>query len=255
MALRSGFPVLKSQGETLNLAASLEFIHQDLFAPSFRTDINRDVYGALRLGANWRASSLLGLGFAFNTQLSQGLGGRDAADAAASKIPLSRQGAGPDFSKLSGDVRLSRKLPADFQIDLISRAQASWAKPVFLPEAFALDGADGLSAFPGGALNVDSGATFRAELPHPFAILANPTPMTLSPYLFAAQGWGWTYQPTAAEQPETIASARGLGAHLAMDPAWGASGASLGAELGRQHSNLAGRRDATRFGLNAAIQF
>jgi hemolysin activation/secretion protein len=254
-ALRANFPLLRDRSETLNLTGALEYIHQDLFAPSFGTDINRDVYGALRIGGNWRILTPWSAPFQANLQISQGLGGLDAANAKAANIPSSRLGATPEFSKINADFRLNQSLPADFRLDLFGRAQASWGKPLFLSEGFALDGAEGLSAFSSGTFNVDTGATIRAELIHPFNVSQSSASMTLSPYLFAAQGRGWLFEPTSVQQAETIAAALGLGSRLAVEAPDGFTSATLGLEVGRQYSNLIGRRDATRFNLVASARF
>ena len=254
-ALRASFPLTRDRSQTLNWTGAVEYIRQDLYATSFGTDISRDVYGALRVGGSWQRLTPWSAPFQADWQISQGLGGRDAAVAAAENIPLSHQGATPEFSKINANFRLNQPLPGDFRLDLFGRVQSSWRKPLFLSEEFALDGAEGLSAFSSGTFNVDAGATFRAELTYPFNLPGNSASMIFSPYLFAAQGWGWLYQPTSVEQAETIASALGLGAHLAVDAPDGFTGATLGLEAGRQYSNIVGRRDSRRFNLITSLRY
>jgi hemolysin activation/secretion protein len=57
-----------------------------------------------------------------STVFSHGSGGPDGADAVASGIPLSREGASPFLAKANVDARLPQPLPESFQIDLIGRS-------------------------------------------------------------------------------------------------------------------------------------
>ena len=201
-ALRSSFVPILHRDESVTLSGALEHIEQSLDALALLTDINRNSYAALRLSAAWRRLMPWGAPLQANLQISQGLGGRDAAEAAASNIPLSRQGASPDFSKISGDLRLNQQIDDDLRLDVVSRAQVSCGKALFLSEQFALDGADGLSTAANGAFNVDAGATVREELTKPFQYKTDNAIMTESPYMFAAQGWGFLYRPTDVERGE-----------------------------------------------------
>ncbi len=254
-ALRSSFPAVRERNESLTFAGALEYVDQSLRAPALLTDINRNSYGAARLSAAWQKLSPWGSPFQANAQVSQGLGGRDAAEAAASNIPLSRQGAAPNFSKISGDVHLNQAIYGDLRLDLIGRAQASCGKALFLPEQFALDGAEGLSAAANGAFNVDAGATVREELTMPYRIKTDFLAMTASPYVFGGQGWGFLYRPTAVEQAEVTAGAFGLGAHMAWDAPDSLIGGTLGLEIGRLYANEPSRRASSRVNLSAALHY
>jgi hemolysin activation/secretion protein len=90
-----------------------------------------------------------------NATYSQGLGGRDRADVAASLVPLSRFGGDPDFSKLAASVRVVQSLPWEMQFDLTARAQWAFNQPMLSSEQFSLDGLDQVSAFAAGTFNVD----------------------------------------------------------------------------------------------------
>ena len=254
-ALRSSFVSILDRDESLTLSGALEHIEQSLYAPALLTDINRDSYGALRLSVAWRRLSPWGAPFQANLQISRGLGGRDAAEAAASNIPLSRQGASPDFSKISGDLRLNQPIYDDLRLDVIGRAQASYDKALFLSEQFALDGSDGLSTAANGAFNVDSGATVREELTKPFLYKTDIAIMTASPYIFAAQGWGFFYRPTDVERGETTVGAFGLGAHLAWETPAGLTGGTMGFEIGRLYTNDPTRRASTRVNLATSLHY
>jgi hemolysin activation/secretion protein len=103
-ALRTSYPLIRTRTKLLSLNAAFEFIQQTVALPLFSIDLNKDRYGVLRVGAAYE-TGLPWWGAALQTSatFSQGTGGRDNADALASGIPLSRQGAGAVFFK--GDFR------------------------------------------------------------------------------------------------------------------------------------------------------
>ena len=255
LALRGTLPVIRDRTQTLNVNGSIEYIEQELFAQAFGVDLNRDDYGVVRAGVNWQGQTPFGAPVVFNAQLSQGLGGRDGGDALKTGIPLSRSGASPTFAKFTVDARLNQPLWQGFRLDVFARAQTAFGQPLLLPEQFALDGADGLSAFPNGTFNVDTGATLRVELTYPLSFALAFGPASVSPYVFGAQGWGRYYQPTAVESGVVNAGAIGLGAHTAFDHKDGFAGATLGFEWARQFFDLPGRRDGYRVGLVAAFRY
>ena len=115
---------------------------------------------------------------------SHGVGGRGAANAAASGIPLSRLGASPFFAKGNVDAHLVQPLPDLFQFDLIGRAQTSFGQPLMQPEQFQLDGPLAVSGYPIGTLNVDEGVSLRGELSRPFVAAINNVPVVVTPYGF-----------------------------------------------------------------------
>jgi hemolysin activation/secretion protein len=169
--------------------------------------------------------------------MSQGLAGRRPG---FDETPLSRQGATPHFSKLTGDVRLDQPLPAQLQLALVGRAQWSPGRAQMTSEQFALEGTDAVSAFVQGSFSVDAGATLRAELSRPFAWPLGSVAASVSPYLFAAQGFGVLDNPTAQEKPSIHANAVGLGVRLLFNPAAEFESAGLNAELSRGTSNAPG---------------
>jgi hypothetical protein len=85
-------------------------------------------------------------------------------------------------------ARISAALPAGFGLDLQTRAQSSFCKPLFLSEQFAPDGEGAVSPFQGGSFNTDGGVTVRSELLLPGRHLMRA--LLLSPYAFGAAGVG-----------------------------------------------------------------
>jgi hemolysin activation/secretion protein len=238
-ALRTSYPVIRTRTSTLSVNGAFEYITQNVALPLFSTDLNRDRYGVLRGGAAYE-TGLPWWSAALQTSatFSQGTGGRDSADVLASGIPLSRQGAGPLFSKATFDAHVVQPLPNEVRLDLIGRAQTSFGTPLLVSEQFSLDGPQAVSAYPSGTLNVDEGGTLRGELSRSFASIGAAVPLILSPYGFASFGIGRLVEPTIVELAVVRAGAVGAGVRSSMDFPGGYQGVALGLEVARQFSNL-----------------
>jgi hemolysin activation/secretion protein len=255
-ALRSSYPVIRTRTETFTLIGAYEYINQDVFLPMLDTDLNRDRYGVLRGGAAidtalpWLDESMQA-----SATFSQGTGGRDAADAASSGIPLSRQGAGPFFDKANVDVHLIQPLSGGFRFDLFARAQTSFGQPLLTPEQFFLDGPQAISAYATGDLPVDEGATLRGELSRPFSIPGPVAPLILSPYAFGVVGAGRLDDPTAAEVALVQAASFGAGVRSDVDLPNGYQGLTVNFEVARQFSDLPTLAQGWRENVSINMQF
>jgi hemolysin activation/secretion protein len=238
-ALRTSYPLIRTRTKLLSLNAAFEFIQQTVALPLFSIDLNKDRYGVLRIGAAYE-TGLPWWGAALQTSatFSQGTGGRDNADALASGIPLSRQGAGPFFSKATFDARVTQPLPNEFRMDFIGRAQTSFGNPLLVSEQFSLDGPQAVSAYPSGTLNVDEGGTLRVELSRSFVPIGTAVPVILSPYSFGSFGVGRLVEPTILELAVVRGGAVGAGVRSGIDIPGGYQGVVLGLEVARQFSNL-----------------
>jgi hemolysin activation/secretion protein len=156
-AVRTSYPLIRERVRAFVLQGSFEAIKQYTDLVDFATQLNSDRYTVLRGGADngfalpWAGAPSIRTSFLF----SRGLGGRNLADATATGIPLTRLGAGPVFSKLTGDIRIFQPLPDAFQLTLIGRGQSTFNNPVLRSEQFALDAIDGVSSFPTGTFTVD----------------------------------------------------------------------------------------------------
>ena len=255
-ALRTSYPVIRTRSNTLNLNGAFEYISQNVVVPLFATDLNRDRYGVLRAGMAYEtALPWWGAALQSSATLSHGTGGRDRADADASGIPLSRQGASPLFAKANVDAHLTQPLPEGFRLDLIGRLQTSFGKPLLVSEQFALDGPQAISAYPSGTLNVDEGGTLRGELSRSFAVPDLGFPLLLSPYGFGTFGAGRLVEPTIVELAVVRGGAVGAGLRSSIDAPDGYHGATLGLELARQYSNLPNLAQAWRFNVGMSIRF
>jgi hemolysin activation/secretion protein len=255
-ALRTSYPLIRTRTTTLSLNGAFEYISQSVALPLFSTDLNRDRYGVLRIGAAYE-TGLPWWSAALQTSgtFSQGTGGRDSADALASGVPLSRQGASPDFSKATFDARVSQPLPNEFRLDFIGRAQTSFGNPMLVSEQFSLDGPQAISAYPSGTLNVDEGGTLRAELSRPFAFTGTAVPVVLSPYGFGSFGIGQLLEPTIVELAVVRAAAVGAGVRSGIDVPGGYQGVTLGLEVARQFSNLPTLPQAWRVNVSMSLRF
>jgi hemolysin activation/secretion protein len=255
-ALRSSYPVIRTRTQTFTLTEAFEYINQTVFLPMFATDLNRDRYGVLRGGmAVDTPLPWLGESLQASATFSQGTGGRDAADAASSGIPLSRQGGGPIFSKVNLDTHLIQPLSEAFRFDLIGRAQTSFGQPLLTPEQFFLDGPQAVSAYPTGALPVDEGGTLRGELSRPFSVPSPGAPLILSPYAFGVVGAGRLDDPTAVEVALVKAASFGVGVRSGVDLPGGYHGMTANFEVARQYSDLPTLAHGWRESVSINMQF
>jgi hemolysin activation/secretion protein len=239
LALRTSYPAIRTRTNVLNLTGAFEYISQTVALPRFSTDLNKDRYGVLRIGAAYEGGlPWWGASLQTSATFSKGTGGRDNADAFASGIPLSRQGAGPLFSKATLDAHITQPLANEFRMDFIGRAQTSFGNPLLVPEQLSLDGPQAVSAYPSGTLNVDEGGTLRVELTRSFAAIGTAVPLILSPYGFGSFGAGRLVEPTIVELAVVRGGALGAGVRSGIDIPGGYQGAAFGLEVARQFSNL-----------------
>jgi hemolysin activation/secretion protein len=253
--LRASYPVIKTRPQTLVVEAALEWDDEHLSPLGFGTALYRDRYGVGRLQADDKAQFSFGAAAEALGAISQGLGGRGAADAAASGIALSRQGASPDFTKANLTLRWTQALPAELQLGLTAHGQSSFGKPLFTAESFSLDGPDAISGFASGTFSVDEGAVFRAELGRTYPLPSTGWLAAVSPYLFASGGRGFVDQPTAVEQAAISAGAFGLGVRTGVDLSGRPMGAALALEAARFASNAPGEREGWRGNVSLQLKF
>jgi hemolysin activation/secretion protein len=254
-ALRLRAPISLTRKASLYANFSLEEVDQQIAAPDFGVTLNHDHYRVFRVGPDYATTLPWGTGMQVGALMSAGLGGRNEFEAAASGIPLSRLGARPDFAKLSGNVRFTHPLPANFRLDLIGAGQFTAGKPMLRPEQVALDGNDAVSAFASGSFSADQGVTLRGELSRPFAFGSGGFNATASPYVFGAAGRGWLANATSVEQSVFNAGALGLGVRGTVDAAAGAPRPSLALEVARGFTDLRGVKAGWRANMLASVTF
>lgn len=257
LAVRAAYPLIKTRTESLNIAGSFEVINERQTLTGFATKLNEDRLRIFTLGLDWSKALAWDANFSSGLTLTQGvdgLGARNAAEALASTIPLSRQGSRPDFSKIDGRFRYNQNLALGLTAAAILRGQATFTGALPSAAQFALDGDESLSAFPLGALSADSGATARAELARPWFVEASPFGVIISPYLFAAYGAGRLERPTALELRHIRATSFGAGLRFNGSEASTGINTQATLEVGRAHSNSIAR-DQTRVTASFTLQY
>lgn len=248
--LRARMPLVLTRSDAVYATATLEDISQSLDLPDFATQVSRDHYAAMRLAGTWQSMSGK-VPFTLSLTYSHGLGGRKADD----QVPLSRQGSKPTFSRVELMGNANVALPGRFAFDVTVRGQHGFDAPLMLPEQFALDADNGVSAFQSGSFNVDTGVSVRAEIQA--GRLGISRNVQLAPYLFGAGGAGHLAASTSAEFTNVQIAGLGAGARLSVGrlPWLGSGGLSLGIEYGRQFTSIAARPNLDRLNVRVGVQF
>lgn len=236
--LRLTYPWLRTRTQTLALQGTLEWNSQFLVPVGFGSDLYRDRYYVVRFQADDQRQWSGGAGSEATLVISHGLTGRDGASAAASQIALSRQGAGPSFTKANVSLQWAQTLPAALQLSFGAFGQTSFGRPLLTTEALSLDGPAALSGFPSGTFTVDEGVTVRAELGRNSVVPVEGFRASVSPYVFAAAAHGLIDQATAAQRANEDAGSLGAGVRTALDSQGAAWRPQFGAEVARFLSDL-----------------
>lgn len=255
VAVRLAYPVVLSRSRTFRVQGIYEHITSDSEAVDFDVDLNRDRYDVARLSADHSFLTNEGWSVFASGVVSQGLGGRDHDDALASGIPLSRQGASPEFSKLYLEGRIAFPLPRAFRLDLAGRAQTSFGDALLESEQMSLDSQNVLSGFDSGSIVVDSGLAGRIELSRGFVFSHESWASVVTPYVFGAAGRGSLEDPTAVEQESVTATSYGLGLRANIDTSEIGLGGSLSFEAARHNSDDPFVEDGYRGSFSAGVRF
>jgi hemolysin activation/secretion protein len=187
-----------------------------------------------------------------------GLGARDVP-LTNTERPLSRLGAGPNFSKLEASLNYSYIFGDFLTVDMRLRGQTSFGKSLPRSEMFGLVGATAVSSFDTGQFQGDSGYLFRTELQFNnvwngdwgFRVPEFPAQegtglppegnttgvVTFIPYLFGSFGTAIVANPTVLEFERATAGSFGLGFRTGAAPQASFSNSTFSAEYGRQVSS------------------
>jgi hemolysin activation/secretion protein len=244
-SLRLIYPWLLSRSQELNLTAAIEAGRQADTLPYFSYTQSLDRLRVARLSADWSGELADGQAQAGVT-LSQGsgrFGARTSADIAASGIPMSRDGAGPAFTKLELNMSYESALAWGLQSRATVRGQQPLRGVMPSAETFSMDGEQALSSLPPGALSNDGGWVLRQELSRPLQL---PGALNFSPYLFVAAAKPITRLPGAPAP--AAASDGGLG----LRASW--TSVRLAAEYGRARVRPGGLRESQVY-FSVQVQF
>ncbi|MFD1745488.1 ShlB/FhaC/HecB family hemolysin secretion/activation protein [Rhizobium helianthi] len=219
-----------------NLAFDATRERQTILLPDNKLPFTEDRLRVLRLtqsllwqnasGGSWNASLTGSFGL-------DALGARTGTDT----LPLSRDGADPDFQKLDLNWRYGQAFPSGWQVTLKGRAQTSFGQALVASEQISLGGFEGLSSYASGRLDGDSGALLRAEVHRPMVttlpIAGETRNLIIAPYVFAAGGVVKLEEATALESRVTRAASYGLGLQTALSQTGSASAVTLSLEYAR----------------------
>ncbi|WP_288431026.1 ShlB/FhaC/HecB family hemolysin secretion/activation protein [uncultured Agrobacterium sp.] len=177
------------------------------------------------------------------------------ARSATADLPLSRDGAEPDFRKLEASFGYSQSLVDDrVRMSLSGKAQTSFGDALASSEQFGLGGFDWLSGFDSGKIQGDAGAALRAELAFPLTFsLSNTLGSAAAPYIFGAAGITRLEQPTALEADVTRASSFGAGIRFGLSEKATPHSGTLSLEYA--HGNASDIESDNRFNLRFIARF
>lgn len=169
-------------------------------------------------------------------------------------VPLSRQGADPNFQKFEVAATYTKPIVEHAVLNVYARAQTSFNQALPQAEQIGIASFQELSTFNAGTLGGDSGWVIRSELSSPWQVDNLGWPVTVAPYAFGATGALYLNRPTIVEQGTTHVSSIGVGIRFlsVIEPAF--SQASLTLEYGRAFRDD-NQPDSNRFTVVGTVRF
>ncbi len=238
----------------ISLDASDEVQQLDLLGS--RTDFTEDKTRVVRLSQ--QGDVYLGNGdhLSGSATLSVGLDALGAREGTVA-LPLSRDGADPDFAKLSVEARFQHAFGQDFgHVSLAAKAQTSFGEPLVASEQLGIGGQSWLSAYDSGAITGDSAIAARIEWAFPQNMSRrfgwqNSLGMAIEPYLFAAGGVVSLEQANVGEYSQTNAMSVGLGARIGLSQVGTSRSTALTVEAAHGDADHIGDENRFNFALQA----
>ncbi|MCL6282724.1 ShlB/FhaC/HecB family hemolysin secretion/activation protein [Ruegeria sp. 2012CJ41-6] len=215
--------------------------------------IYNDKLSVLRatLDGSWRFEN--GAALQGGAVLSRGLDAFGARTASVD-VPLSAQGASPEFTKLVVNARYDMGFNTNWVLGLSGRAQTSFGDPLVTSEQMSVAGTGEMSSFDAGTLQGDDGYVLRAEIGRQNRTTVGGFPLLVKPYLFGAYSQLGLEEPTFLEQSTTKASAYGVGVEILTLEDSSFSSGTLRLEFGRGERDDNGP-EGNRFGIVASRRF
>ncbi len=252
-SLRLIYPVIRSRD--VNLSARIGLDHQSdeqsIVGTAGDTAIYRDELTVLRAGASGSVYQGEATPTEWSVTLSQGLDVLGARDGGT--VPLSRQQASPEFTKLNASVRHQRPLGETLSFSLSGRAQSSFGDALVTSEQFGIIGSGDLSAFDAGSIRGDSGFVVRSEIARAYETSLAGRGAVVAPYVFAGSGQVSIAQPTALEERRVKATAYGIGVDLLLRGDTPFRADTVRVEFGRGSRDDGD--DQSRFSISTSFRF
>lgn len=258
-SVKTGYSWLRSRDVNASTIVGFDVADedQDIQFGGVRVPFTSDKLRVLRLTQTADAFTSLGGIVSGSMTASFGLDAFGARHGTA-RLPLSRDGAEPDFTKLDVTARYSQSFfQEQVLFSLAGKAQTSFGQALAASEQFALGGFDWLSAYNGGSMQADTGAAFRAELAFPTVLSPIDTGQAIggsaAPYVFLASGIAKLEQPSAVEKSISRAASFGAGIRFSLSDGDSVSSAALVVEYARGEASNAASED--RFNLRISTRF
>ncbi|WP_082074656.1 ShlB/FhaC/HecB family hemolysin secretion/activation protein [Martelella endophytica] len=253
-----GYDWLRSRAANASTTISFDIVdeEQTFRSPGLTTPFTLDRLRVIRLTQSGDYFFTSGARVSGAATLSLGLDGLGAYEPTVS-LPMSRDGAEPNFQKLKAEGSYLQPLGEMFNLSLTAKAQTSFGKPLASSEQMGLGGLNWVSAYVVSEIEADTGAAMRAELSYPTTFRPFESrvgfAVSAAPYVFAAGGIAKLEQPTALEDESTRAGAVGLGIRFAAAEIDSPYTGSLTLEYAHGASNADGQ--ANRFNLSFVGRF
>lgn len=259
LSTRLGYSWVRSRDLNTSSVISFDIAdeEQTIDLGGLRSDWSEDRTRVLRLTQKSDVYLPWGAALSGEATLSFGLDAFGARNGTLA-LPLSRDGAEPDFTKLEVSGRYSQSLMEDrLQLSVSGKAQTSFGDPLVSSEQMGLGGFDWLSAYGSGEVEGDTGAVFRAELSMPMAFPQLEQYKTfgsvVSPYAFAAAGIARLEQASAVEDDVTRAASFGAGVRFGLSEKASPFSSSLSMEYA--HGAASGTKGEDRFNIRFMATF
>ncbi|MEM7321204.1 MAG: ShlB/FhaC/HecB family hemolysin secretion/activation protein, partial [Pseudomonadota bacterium] len=201
-SVRFYYPWIRSRA--FNLTSQLMFDRvsdeQNVVAPTGDIPLYKDELSVLRASVDGNWAFDRGSFLQSSLILSKGLDAFGASSTSAgSSIPLSRQGADPQFTKLVLGFRYDHPLNNEFSMTVRGRLQENFGDVMPTSEQFNVAGVSELSTFDAGSVKGDDGWVLRAEVAYRSQTNFGQLPVVIKPYLFGAYARLGFEQPTIFE--------------------------------------------------------
>ena len=259
LSTKAGYHWLRSRKANMSTTLTFDISEekQEIDFDGSRSDFTHDSLRVVRLTQSGDRALFEGAHISASATLSVGLDMLGARKGTFT-VPLSRDGAKPDFTKLAIEARFTQAFGHKFgQMSLSAQAQTSFGTALVCSEQIGIGGSQWLSAFQNGNISGDSGVAARAEWSLPTRLPLFPSKSrfgaAIVPYVFAAGGIVTLEQPSAVEHDVTRATSFGAGIRIGMSEAGRYRSGSLSLEYAHGTTSHSISEDRINFALHATF--